>query len=156
MAAVIWSVYLFFILDLSSHNEDLSRLKNEISFYENQHIELRKMIVFVDTAEDSIEKTKGFFLTNDEGEIVRLIKKIESFGKEADVSLQISGLSVLERDGNKFLSADVSIVGDWISVNNTIAMIELIPHRVLITELQLKEEGETWLSSLKVNILMKD
>ncbi len=156
LAIAVWALYVFFLWDLSFLNSEINRLESKISFYEDQHIELRKVSSFVEDSEKDIDRIKELLLINSEAEIVSFIEKIETFGKQANVYLNISNLNRSERSEYRFLTADIEIVGDEISVKKVISMIESSPYRISVRDLILREEEGEWTSSLKIEVLMKD
>ncbi len=148
---VSWGCYVFFLWNIGSQKEQIKILKAEMTSYENQHNEIRGMITFFEGTKDRIEDMKGYFLLQNEKNIVAFIKKIENLGKETGVDLKISNL---DRGAGKILSAKVEIIGDWRDVNETITSIELIPYKISIVDLKLRKEDSHWAASLMINVLM--
>lgn len=153
LALITWGGYIFFLWDLGVQKEEIDSLKAEVAFYEDRHIEIREMISFLESKEEQIKDIESFFLIYNEQNIVNFIKKIEQLGEKTGVDLEISNLSPLNEDNNKFLNADIALTGGWEEINKTIALIEYIPYKVSITNLNLKREGGLWSSVLQVKIL---
>lgn len=153
LAMLTWGSYIFFLWDLGVQKEEIDSLKAEVAFYEDRHIEIREMISFLESKDDQIKDIEGFFLVYNEQNIVDFIKKIEQLGEETGVNLEISNLTPLNEDDKKYLNADIALIGGWEEINKMIALVEYIPYKVSITNLNLKKEGSLWSSSLKVKIL---
>lgn len=154
-ALAVWSLYLFFFLDLiGTQNNDINELKLETAFYEERHFEIKEMVGFLNEAKDQIEETERLFLPRKEQEIVSFIEKIEQLGLDVGVSLSMSNLSVDNRDSSTFLGVNIDIHGEWERVTEAVALLELMPYRVSIDRLDLRYGDNNWSSSLTLSVLM--
>lgn len=153
LALLSWGGYVFFLWDLSAQKEEINNLKAEVDFNEKRNIEIREMLKFLESKENQIKDIESYFLVYNEQSIVAFIKKIEEIGEKTGVNLEIFNLSPLNQDDEKYLKASIDIRGEWDKVNKMIALIEHVPYKVSITNLNLKKEFDLWSASLEINIL---
>lgn len=148
-----WSGYVFFLWDMNAQKTNINNLKAEVNFYEERNVEIREMLSFLENKENQIRDIESYFLVYNEQSIVNFIKKIEELGDKTEVSLDISNLSPLNQNDKKYLKASIDIRGEWVKVNKMIALIEHVPYKISITDLNLKKESDLWRASLEINIL---
>ncbi len=154
MAIIAWGSYIFLVWDLGGQREELKLLRANIAFHENRYNEIQDTVVFLNDTEGRIEDIKGYFLANDEKSIVSFIRELEDLGRRTNVEFEISNLSVSNNEGDDLLSADINMIGEWEKINKTIALIELLPYKVSVTNARIRQEGTSWSSSFKINVLM--
>ncbi|MGM0482711.1 MAG: type 4a pilus biogenesis protein PilO [Patescibacteria group bacterium] len=156
LALLVWSLYGFFLWDLGVRNDRINALKTETEHYKEHYSEVKGIVSFLEKEKKRLEETNDLFLKRKDSEIVSFITEIEELGSKTGASLELFGLSKEERKGNVFLNANVEISGDWQSVTQTVALIELIPHRISLKEFNLKKEENSWFSSISLSVLTKE
>ncbi|MGM0629460.1 MAG: type 4a pilus biogenesis protein PilO [Patescibacteria group bacterium] len=155
-ALLVWSLYGYFLWDLGVRNDRINALKTETEHYKEHYSEVKGIVDFLEKEKKRLKETNELFLKRKDSEIVSFITEIEELGSKTGASLKLSGLSKEERGGNVFLNANVEVFGDWQSVTQTVALIELIPYRVSLDEFNLRREEGNWSSSMSLSVLTKE
>ena len=119
-----------------------------------QEEEGKKMLglkrVLQSTAQERNSLSKFLFRSTDEDQI-KFISSIERLG--TSTSGAIVETSNLDSSKSGVLSGDFSVKGSWPQLFHVLRLVEEYPARIVVTRMEAKQTDETWIGSLKIDLL---
>jgi len=141
------SLYFYMNSSLKSMTQDVIDTRSKVASLQSINNKSQKLKKLDKNSADDWKKLYGMFVTTDG--TVSFIESLESLGVKVGSEISITAIdNVAPESGslavNGYVSAKVSVRGSWTSVLKTLMLVENMPYKAIISNVQISENtGET-------------
>lgn len=156
LVVIAVSVYAFVFIMIRAENIKISELRGDINTVLGKEQQLKSSQNIVSDTESVRRELDSYFISK--GGVVDFLEKIESFGSDANVLVEVKSVEIEAIGESKLidhLNIIVSAEGDWSDVFYFLNLIESQPFSISTNRMNLEEssKGEEWRLNLDFNVL---
>lgn len=152
-------IFSYLLISIQNRDAEASTLAADIQAQTIREAKLRSLRRTI-TGTDEIRQGLDKYIVSPDG-AVSFIEKIESLGREADVSLQLANVRLEpyqgKEEGFEWLLLSVSATGEWQSAVNLLARLESLPYRTEVEDVFLSagdaENSGIWTLRLMLKVV---
>jgi Tfp pilus assembly protein PilO len=144
LTLAVASGYFLLFAEIRNTNRNISRLAGEADIVAQQSTTLRTLQSIVEITREDRAGINTFFLT--EQEIVDFLEVIEGLREDTGASINVRSIGEGETLTNtltKELHLNVTAEGSWEAVYHFLALLESLPYRIKLQQVQLSDSSTT-------------
>lgn len=151
---ILGGAYYFIYIKIQEKNHGLLQLFSDVQILTEKKEGLANVKEKIIETEDIRTKLDGYFISKDG--VVNFLNSIQALGSKKGLALVVSSVSVdpapVSPNVLNAVNLQIVVTGQWASVYNFLAMLELMPLRVIINNVSVDKVSSGQITSGGKNI----